>query len=271
MIRISDEWMEANVPQVRGKCKCLWVLAVVDFKRDNPVVPGNKSATGLALVWAETDREAVQQASQWAAQHNGTVARIIETGSCATELPVSEKILNIHKAIEQVAATREPAFLVLLSGTRPLYSELHAKAVSFLRAWRLPVNPLSEAETQSLRARWRRKYLPARIHPRRHHQCEGCGSGNSRVFDWDSLECAEPMPPLSELLTDDQELIGLWFERCDLPAFVCQAHHLHKLEPGSINTDLYITPLKDLRWTIVCTHEQPLCGPYFCRGEKRIP
>jgi hypothetical protein len=31
--------------------------------------------------------------------------------------------------------------------------------------------------------------------------------------------------------------------------------------------DLYLTPLKDCRWTVVYTHEQPLCGPYFC-GSK---
>ena len=31
--------------------------------------------------------------------------------------------------------------------------------------------------------------------------------------------------------------------------------------------DLYLTPQKDCRWTVVYTHEQPLCGPYFC-GSK---
>jgi hypothetical protein len=35
--------------------------------------------------------------------------------------------------------------------------------------------------------------------------------------------------------------------------------------PGAV--DLYLTPQKDCRWTVVYTHEQPLCGPYFC-GSK---
>jgi len=252
--------------------KIYWVLTVVGLRRENPVVLGKKSATGLVLVCAETESEAIQQTRQWIAQQNGSIVCIVEVGDYAVELPVSEiareTIQSIRCAASRVAVNCQPIFLVLLSAERPLYSKLHAAAIMFLRTHHLPVNPLSGMETQSLRAQWRQKYLRAHIQPRKRHRCEGCSGRGYWGYDWESLECAEPVPPLSKLLTDEAEPIALWFERCDLPAFACEARYLHTLQPDTINNDLYITPIRDLRWTIVCTHEQPLLGPYFCLGRR---
>jgi len=247
-----------------------WLLPVVGFKRKNPVAPEKKSTAGLVLCCAETESEAIQQTQQWIAQQNGSIVRVVEVGDYVAELPVSEiareTTQSIRSAANRVAVTCQPIFLVLLSAERPLYSKLYASAITFLREHHLPVNPLSEMETQSLRAQWRQKYLPVRIQPRKRHRCEGCSGRGYWGYDWESLECAEPVPPLDKLLMDGAEPIALWFERCDLPAFVCEARYLHTFQPDTINIDLYITPIRDLRWTIVCTHEQPLLGPYFCRG-----
>jgi|YNPMSStandDraft_1061717.scaffolds.fasta_scaffold26476_2 hypothetical protein len=252
-----------------------WVLTAVNWKPNNAIVPGRKGAVVLLFVKAEDDAEAIQQARQWAKQCGGQTAGVIETGLCVEGLPVSKRTLKSYDLIAQAAATCEPAFLIVASSNRKVgtvgdcgFVSSLAEAVSFLRCYRLPVDPLSEAETVALRARWRQRFLPPRIPPRRRHRCCGCGSRFVAGFDWDSLQRTEPLPPLHQLLKDDKEPIALFFETCDLPAFVCQAQVLRDFEPETV--DLYLTPLKDCRWTVVYTHEQPLCGPYFCRSEAKV-
>lgn len=246
-----------------------WVLTAVNWKPNNAIVPGKKGAVVLLFVKAEDDAEAIKQALQWAQQYHGDSEGVIDTGLCVEGLPVTKRTFNDYELIAQVAATGEPTFLIVASSSRKVGSTRNfgfvdslAEVVAFLRHHRLPVDPLSEAETVALRARWRQRFLLPRIPPRQHHRCRGCSSRFVAGFDWDSLQHAEPLPPLHQLLKDDKEPIALFFETCDLPAFVCQAQLLRDFEPEAV--DLYLTPLKDCRWTVVYTHEQPLCGPYFC-------
>jgi len=248
-----------------------WVLMALNWKPTNPIVPGKKGAVVLLFVKADDHAEAIKQALQWSQQLQGHTIGIIDTGLCVEGLPVTKRTFSNYELIAQTAATGEPAYRVVASSNRKVGSvgysgfvDSLAEAVSFLRHYRLPVDPLSEAETVALRARWRQRFLPPRVPPRQRHLCRGCGSRRRARFDWDSLQHPKPLPPLHQLLKDDHEPIALFFETCDLPAFVCQAHLLRDFEPEAV--DLYMTPLKDCRWTVVYTHEQPLCGPYYCEG-----
>jgi hypothetical protein len=248
-----------------------WVLMALNWKPTNPIVPGKKGAVVLLFVKADDHAEAIKQALQWSQQLQGHTIGIIDTGLCVEGLPVTKRTFSNYELIAQTAATGEPAYRVVASSNRKVGSvgysgfvDSLAEAVSFLRHYRLPVDPLSEAETVALRARWCQRFLPPRVPPRQRHLCRGCGSRRRARFDWDSLQHPKPLPPLHQLLKDDHEPIALFFETCDLPAFVCQAHLLRDFEPEAV--DLYMTPLKDCRWTVVYTHEQPLCGPYYCEG-----
>jgi hypothetical protein len=248
-----------------------WILIALNWKPTNPIVPGKKGAVVLLFVRAEDHAEAIEQALQWSQQLQGHAAGIIDTDLCVEGLPVTKRTFSNYELIAQAAATGEPAYRVVASSNRRVGSvgysgfvDSLAEAVSFLRHNRLPVDPLSEAETVALRARWRQRFLPPRMPPRQRHLCRGCGSRHMARFDWDSLQYPKPLPSLHQLLKDDHEPIALFFETCDLPAFVCQAHLLRDFEPEAV--DLYMTPLKDCRWTVVYTHEQPLCGPYYCES-----
>lgn len=246
-----------------------WIIACVNLERENLIAPRKRSAAVLAILWSEDIGKAQKQLLRWAKENGGEVACILDSGSFADDFPVHDGETDFTQLFRTVAATHEPVFQVLIASNKPVdtckrisFIENYKDAMLFLREHRLPIHPLSAQQTEEIRSEWRRLYLPRNLSSKQRHRCGGCSKGQVCVYEWDALQCPDEAPPLADLLTRDEPIV-LFFERCDLPAFVCASPLLREFEPMDF-VDLYLTPLKDLRWTVVYTHEAEF-GPYFCK------
>jgi hypothetical protein len=148
-----------------------------------------------------------------------------------------------------------------------LFVDALAEARRFLRSHALPAERLSEDDSKVLWRAWRRTFAKAATRAVHRHKCPHCRGGESWYYGWhvfsDGLvpHSVRDLPPIFEIAHPDQR-IALFFEACNLPVFVCPARALDGFQPKFL-VDLYLTPMDDLAWTQVYTHE-PDCGPYFC-------
>lgn len=119
---------------------------------------------------------------------------------------------------------------------------------------------LSLEQTRALRDSWRR------IYARPLKQAHGVwhrGGYDWHVFSWEHTYALE-RNAAKEAYRDQRcsELIVLPNEDSDCAARV------HTSSPPDLDgeQDIYISP-PDFSWTMVFTHEDGYCGPYFCRSE----
>jgi hypothetical protein len=184
---------------------------------------------------------------------------------------------ELTRLAEVAKRSKEPQFnkFFLLPWTmephKPaLFVETLAEARKFLRSHGLPTQVtkrLSEDESKALRQAWCQTFARAATRSVHRHRCPHCRGGESWCYDWHVLSYGlvphnvRDLPPIAEMAHPDQR-IALFFEACNLPVFVCPARALEGFQPKFL-VDLYLTPVDDLAWTQVYTHE-PDCGPYFC-------
>ncbi len=187
---------------------------------------------------------------------------------------------EIHHAVEQALRTGEPQFLVV--GREPnkhiqsppvCFVDSLEDAVEFLREVGLLATPIPELKPKRFRRQWQSIYVEpiyqklrqTQSRPGR-HICPGCDRRASQRdyiwmrYDWKFFhEVAQPRPAWSEIARPD-ETIALFFERCDLPIFAVHGEALRDFE-FSVRTDLYLTPLSDMCWTVSYDHEH--FGPFY--------
>ncbi len=252
----------------------------------------NKSDCGevaLGIIWAKTEEDACKQAFKWAQRNGGEDFEVFYAGEGPPPALVGyedgERITtdqDIRRMVQKALRSRQSQFLRLVrvpyrfGKLLPVwFVDTLEEAMVFLREVGLPAMPLPEVDPKEFRRRWYAKCIrPVRRWLRgqypnkrlpRTHLCPACYKGKKTEkaiyeFAWDLFhDIARPRPNWREIVQPD-EVIALFFERCDLPVFGVQGRLLFDFEFSAV-TDMYLTPLSDMRWIVSYDHEH--FGPYY--------
>lgn len=264
-----------------------WILFTVSLNPSNQINRLMRSAIVIGYMRGSSFPSATDAAHNWASSVGGTLVQVLDQGDLELNPPISilTDSRSLPKPVDstitnssiQTNASFMPGedyyYQILWSSDKslqPTKSCQHiytlADALNLFKLVGLIARPLSFETTRRVRQLWRKNYGSSGLRGQNRHACPGCSPGKKPwVFDWEFLDEAkvqEQMPDLRSIAHAEQYIV-VFFEKCDLPAFVCSASDLFHLEAQN-RTDLYLAPLPDLHWTMVYTHELEY-GPYFVK------